>query len=317
MPEGYTGRHCIFCFYRVADSHNLLHLQLNLNRMESPDNPRIEPPDPNNKKKAGGSFAKRNIWLIVIMSGVILIGGGSWYVYSKIRHLSQYRFQNLTINQPDSIGNSLPFDTDELFTAQADTDASIAQANIDAGAINYRLKDTTRYLFSVNTVTAGQKYILHVSKEGLVPVLDFRQRGSKHKRLHNETPDSADVRLNINPQWELNVKTGGSNFEADLSKFKIRSLRFEGGAAVCKVRLGTSLANTNVSFSTGMSDVTIEIPKDAACHIHLKTSLSSSTFDGFRKKSENEYETQGFGKAKNKIFIDFEGAISDYRVDRY
>jgi len=285
--------------------------------MDTPDNPGIKPPNPNDAKKAKGSFAKRNTWLIVVLAVVLLISGGSWYIYTKVRRLTQYHHQNITIKQPDSVDTSLPYETDELFTTPNDPYASIVRVNIEAGAINYKLKDTTGDLFSVNTITSGHRYRLDVDREGTVPVLNFKLYGNKSRTSYNKTPDSANIRLNVKPQWELNVKTGGSNFEADLSKFKIRSLKFEGGAAVCKVRLGNYLSTTKISFSTGASDITIEIPKDAACHIHLTSSLSSNTFDGFIKKGETEYETHGFDSSKNKILIEFTGAISDYKVNRY
>jgi len=77
------------------------------------------------------------------------------------------------------------------------------------------------------------------------------------------------------------------------------------------------LAETNINVSTGASDVTIEVPNNAACHIKSDSGLSSNTFDGFNKMNNGEYETGGFDSAKNKIYIHISGGISDFKVHRY
>ena len=61
----------------------------------------------------------------------------------------------------------------------------------------------------------------------------------------------------------------------------------------------------------------VSVPKDAACSIVSSTGLSSNSFDGFTKTSDNHYETPGFGSAKNKIFIRISGGMSDFKVSRY
>jgi hypothetical protein len=59
------------------------------------------------------------------------------------------------------------------------------------------------------------------------------------------------------------------------------------------------------------------VPKDAACSIEANTGLSSNKFDGFTKKDDNTYETEGFMLAKNKIIIHISGALADFKVNRY
>jgi hypothetical protein len=97
----------------------------------------------------------------------------------------------------------------------------------------------------------------------------------------------------------------------------VRTFELAGGAAAFNVKLGEPLATTNVNVKTGMSDVNLSVPADAACHIKASTGLSSTNFDGFNKIGNDTYETPGFGNAKNKMFIKISGGMADFKVKRY
>ena len=81
--------------------------------------------------------------------------------------------------------------------------------------------------------------------------------------------------------------------------------------------MGQPLQATKVDVSTGAADITIAVPKNAACSISTNSGLSSNTFDGFTKKDDDHFETPGFKAAKNKIFIHFEGGVSVFKVEKY
>ncbi|HEY0244107.1 MAG TPA: hypothetical protein VGC01_00965, partial [Mucilaginibacter sp.] len=66
-----------------------------------------------------------------------------------------------------------------------------------------------------------------------------------------------------------------------------------------------------------VSEVNISIPQNAACRIKTDSGLSSNQFDGFNKKDDDDYETAGFANAKNKMYINISGGISDIKVKRY
>ena len=142
-----------------------------------------------------------------------------------------------------------------------------------------------------------------------------------NKGWHFDSEDNksnlADIKLNSNPVWDINVETGATKLDFDLSKFKIKNLTLKGGAASFDVKLGNPLVSTNVEVSTGVSEVNISVPKEAACSIRTNSGLSSNEFEGFDKKDNSLYETPGFDAAKNKIYIHMSGGVSDFKVNRY
>jgi hypothetical protein len=126
-----------------------------------------------------------------------------------------------------------------------------------------------------------------------------------------------NIRLNTNPIWEISIEAGATDLNFDLSKYKLKSVKLSGGAGQFVVKVGQPLETTNINVSTGASDVTIEVPQNAACQVQSDSGLSSTTFDGLTKKDDGHYETDGFDAAKNKIFIHISGGISDFKVHRY
>jgi len=178
------------------------------------------------------------------------------------------------------------------------------------------LKDTTNSLFNANARASHNKYKFKAQKGDEGEELYFISRNQGTKKNGN-TGDSVNFKLNVNPQWEIEIKTGATDLDFDLSKYKLKSIKIEGGAGSFTVKLGKPLATTEVNISTGISESTIEVPKDAACSIESKSDFSSDQFEGFKQKDKTHYETPGFDSATNKIIIHYNGVMSDFEVHRY
>jgi hypothetical protein len=211
-------------------------------------------------------------------------------------------------------------EANSTFTEPYSATARVARLNISGGGATYNLHDTTNQLFTANTKEFFGKYQYNHHQDDSVYVMDFSMKDSKNGHFNwgsNNKSNTADLRLNVNPEWEINVETGASKIDFDLSKYKLRSLELKGGAASFSVRVGQPLASTNLNISTGVSEVTIEVPQNAACRIETDSGLSSNSFEGFNKKDDGHYETAGFDAAKNKIYIHMSGGISDFKVRKY
>lgn len=201
------------------------------------------------------------------------------------------------------------------FTAAATT----AILNISGGGTLYTLKDTTNELFSAVTKEFTNKFEFEHSMEGNVPVLGLhmQKRNGNHFSWDTDNTNSAAIKLNTHPEWEVNVEAGATKLDFDLSAFKISKLKISGGAASFNIKMGQPLATTNVEVSTGVSEVNIKVPESAACRIESNSGMSSTNYDGFTKNGDGTYQTAGFDAAKNKLFIHIKGGVSDFKVTRY
>jgi len=218
-------------------------------------------------------------------------------------------------NNDDDNGNA-KMAVNGTFSEPYASSVKVAKLNISGGATTYNLADTSNQLFSASTSDKSDRYTFYKNMEDSVPVLNFKMK-DHHGFNFDSDKNRAEFRLNPNPIWEINVETGASSIEFDLSKFKVKSLQLHGGAASFHIKLGMPQATTEVEVETGVSGVDISIPQNAACSIETDSGLSDNNFSGFNKTNDNSYETPGYAAAKNKMHIHISGGLSGFNVTRY
>jgi hypothetical protein len=198
-----------------------------------------------------------------------------------------------------------------------DNNAAIktAQLNLRAGAIELNLSDATGKLFNAVVQDSTRKFELSQQTNGDAEVVNFISKEHSHK-FHDDSA-RAELRLNAALQWDIKAKLGATQCDFDLSKFKINKLDLTCAAAELNVKLAPVLADTYVQIEASVGDITIRIPQDAACEVHLESALASNDFAGFQKKDDNHYETQDFASAKNKIHIKANCSLSSFTIQRY
>lgn len=266
----------------------------------------------------------RSLWatvlkLAVVFAGIFILLFANFNNRFNFWPNYSYHFNNDDDDDNDSAdgSNIVKIEGNSVFTEPFHADAKAAVLNISGGGTVYTLSDTTNELFQANTREFGDRYEYTHHSDDSVFVLNFRMKNNTHFNWHKNKSNTAAFKLNTAPVWDINVEAGATKLDFDLTKFKIRKLDIDGGAASFKVKLGEPLAATRLNVETGASEVTISIPENAACSIETDTGLSSKKFDGFSKTDDNKYETAGFAQADKKIYIHMSGGISDFKVNRY
>lgn len=276
-------------------------------------------------------------WAVGLKIGVVLLGfallvfgrfESRWWPYShwNMDHKGWYKDDDGDYDNDDDDNDNDSSDSTGIVKVEGSSTysepfsptATVAKLNITGGGTLYTLKDTTDQLFNAVTRERYNRYIYTHTMEGTVPVINLRMKDKKgHIEWDTDKGNSATIKLNKNPQWDINIKAGATELDFDLAQFKIRNLIINGGAASFHVKLGQPVAQTNVEVSTGVSEVEIKVPANAACRITSNSGLSSNEFNGFDKKADNSYETQGYDAAVNKISIHLKGGVSDFKVVKY
>jgi hypothetical protein len=267
----------------------------------------------------------RSTWATLIKLGVIVLGFGLLLFgnFSKRDPFDgnyTFRFNDDDDDNYSEGRRITKIEGASVFTENYTDSVKVAELNISGGATTYKLNDTTNQLFNANTQEYFGNYQLTTDKNDSLYVLNFKMRDNKRRFDFDDDHKKANLatfKLNVNPEWNINVATGATDLDFDLSKFKVRSLDLAGGAGAFKLKFGQPLSTTNVDISTGASDVDINIPNNAACRITRSSAFSSSDFEGFNKVGDNAYETPGFANATNKIYIKIKGGMSSFSVKRY
>jgi hypothetical protein len=280
----------------------------------------ITPPNRNDTKKTeGASVAKKYSWLIVTFIAVVVIGSIGWFIYASFNNAMK-EARNLvkadtTINDDDDDTTKSAGEIDSLASVPFSQSIKTSTLNINGSSATYILNQSTDSLFSANTKTPRYKYLFEHYANGSDYVMNFRSKAVRRSNYDNS--DTVVFKLNTTPVWSINIDAGATELNFDLSKYKVRTIQLKGGAGTFTLKLGQPLEKTDIDISTGAADITIEVPKDAACHIETNAGLSSTSFDGFTKQDEENYVTANFKSAKNKIYIKFSGGVSDFKVHRY
>lgn len=194
--------------------------------------------------------------------------------------------------------------------------------NLSGGGTSFKLHDVTDSLFEASVNKKKGNFSLTKTSTDTTNTLTFKMndrsyKGNKNNWTFNSGGNKVDVRLNTAPQWTLNLTIGAGELDFDLTKYKIRTLNFDGGAADLKIRVGDLLPIADVNIKTGVANVEIKVPQESGCRIKTNTGLASKDFKGFVKKDDGYYETPNYSTSKNKVFIKLDGGLSSFEVDTY
>lgn len=263
----------------------------------------------------------------VVILGLLILVFGQFDRDRGWRSIPHFSYRNDDNKDDDGFDFNIDDDDDNTdvatkagqsqFNEPLTANTQIAKLNISGGGTSYNLSDTTGQLFEAVTKRHLINYMLTHTTQDSLHILNFRLANGKGHFNFGKKSETVTFKLNSTPIWDFDIQTGATEMNFDLSKFKVRNLDLNGGAAAFKLKLGQPLETTRIDVSTGAASVHIAIPNDAACKITTDSGLSSKDFKGFTKITDDHYETPGFANAKNKILIQFDGGVSDFTVTRY
>lgn len=189
--------------------------------------------------------------------------------------------------------------------------------NIEGGATNFVLRDTASELFNARVKKHIGNYSVFKFSTDSTETVDFKMTGEANWDMKKSVSNQVVMTLNPEPVWDINLETGAGKSNFDLTKYKIRKMKLEGGVAKFDIKLGNLHKTTVVDVESGVSKITIAVPESAGCEIRTDSGLSSLDFKGFTKLSDNSFQTPNFATAQQKITINLEGGLSKFKVERY
>ena len=180
---------------------------------------------------------------------------------------------------------------------------------------NVKIKDTTAKLIEVKHDNDKANYSMTAKVEDSLTVIDLSlEKGEFNKgKIRNDVV----MKLNPNPIWDLDLNVGAASVDFDLSGFKTRNVKIQGGASELDIKFGAILPLTDVKLEAGAASITIRVPESAGCEIISNTFMSSKDFKGFTKIGKQLYQTPNFATSTNKIKINLQAGVASVDVVRY
>lgn len=190
--------------------------------------------------------------------------------------------------------------------------------NIAGGGTSFKLDGETDSLLVADVEGRSGEFVLQRESSDTVNTLSFKMKANKKGNWSfNNGGNDVALQLNKKPEWVVNMNMGAGEVDFDFSEYKLRSFRFDGGAAALDITIGDLLPITDIVVKTGVANVEIKIPETSGCQIKTKTGLSAKDFPGFIKVDNGHYETANYKAAAKKVFINLDGGLSNFEVSRY
>jgi len=235
-------------------------------------------------------------------------------IFASFKTATHFFNDDININFGD--GANHEYGTTE-FSETYDSTITYATLNFDAGAGTFNITDESDNLIYAITEGHLNNYKLKRLDSDSSSIIDFDMGDKAIFRFGKNYKNKVDISLNGKPTWDMNFNVGAASMDFDLTEFKTRKVDVDMGAASINIKLGSLYPETKLSVDAGASDINVFIPKESGCKILVDGALSSKRFNDFKKIDSDNYQTENFDEATNKIFIDIECGVSSISVDRY
>jgi hypothetical protein len=113
----------------------------------------------------------------------------------------------------------------------------------------------------------------------------------------------------------LDMKTGASELNMDLSPLRLTDLRLETGASSSDITLPSRAGLTRVSIEGGATSVTLRVPQGVAARVTSEGGLTNMKVDPSRfLKTATGYESSKYDSAENKVEIRVDVGLSSINI---
>jgi hypothetical protein len=124
-----------------------------------------------------------------------------------------------------------------------------------------------------------------------------------------------DVNVNRDLPLALEVNSGASETNLDLTDLKIKELEISTGASNTQVILPASAGYTHAKINSGAASVNIRVPDGVAGRFNIRHGMAGIHVDTLRFPFVgNAYETPGFSTASNRIEMNIETGVGSVEI---
>jgi hypothetical protein len=278
-------------------------------------------------------FSWHSVWqlwpVILILWGISLIPVKDWIklvlslvtVVITLIAVQQYgpkdnhkwNFEWNDDKKGDNDGDTATYNN--IMSEDFDSLTKFAELKLNIGVGNFKINDSTSKLIEIKHDNDNANYSMTAKAQDSLTTVDISLE--KGEFNGGNIKNNVELKLNTNPIWDMELNVGAAEVKFDLSSFKTRNLKIQGGASDLDLKLGAALPLTDVKLEAGAASITIRIPESAGCEIVSNTFLASKDFKGFTKTGSQHYQTPNFATSTNKIKIDLQAGVASVDVIRY
>jgi hypothetical protein len=254
-------------------------------------------------------------WIKLVLSVVTVII--TFFVVQqygpKVDHKWNFEWNDDNNRDNSDENNSTTYNN--VMSEDFDSITKFAELKLNIGVGKFQIKDTTNMLIEVKHDNDNANYSMTAKAEDSLTVIDLSL--DKGEFNNGNIKNNVEMKLNPNPVWDLDLNVGAAEVDFDLSGFKTRNLKIQGGASDIDLKLGAALPLSDVKIEAGAASIIVRVPESAGCEIISNTFLASKDFKGFIKIGKQQYQTPNYATSTNKIKIDLQAGVARVDIVRY
>lgn len=137
---------------------------------------------------------------------------------------------------------------------------------------------------------------------------------SEARRLLGEKKDKWQLHFSRDIPLEINLKSGLSELDLDLSLLRVENISLDIGASKLRLLVPAS-GNSKVAIKSGVADVEIAVPAGKSARIKVDGGLSSSDIDEKRFPRVDEYYiSPDFSSSANRVEMEIGSGLSRVKI---
>lgn len=261
----------------------------------------------------GISILPTNSWLKLILT-MLVLGVSLFFV---VNQTSSWNNLDENVEWWRNWDKSNKAVLDQYFDVPYEDSAQNAMLSLDAAAGSFLINQSTNELVEFDKKGSWTNYTYLVKKLDDKTEVMIEPEGDHINIIKGKNKNNVNISLNKFPVWDMTLDVGASSMDFDLTDFKVKKLDIDGGAASFEIKLGDLYPDTHISIDAGASSIKLQVPESSGCDLQISTVLSGREISGFEKIDHGHYQTENFGEAVNKIYIEVDAAVSSYSIIRY
>lgn len=126
-----------------------------------------------------------------------------------------------------------------------------------------------------------------------------------------------DVTLTERLPMKLTLDAGASSIDADLSGVQLTDLSVKAGASSSVLTLGDKQADVRVDIDSGVSSMTLRMPKESGVTMNFDGGLSAREFADLKEVSKGVYRSDNYETANRRISITADAGLASFKIERF
>lgn len=190
-----------------------------------------------------------------------------------------------------------------------------AELNFNYNLGEFYLNTTSNKLIEGEVVIRSGDYIFDGEIKDTIAVYQLEEKyKSNLKILGTKILNRAELSINPEPVWKINLSNNFANYELNLVKAKLDKLNLKSNFSRGEIFLQPESASTKIDLDLNFSTLKIKKPKEVGIEIFINKTLSDIELNHFEEVKPNHYKSENYDISKQKISLNITANFSKLSI---